>query len=61
MVLFCRMCKNVSESLLSPRGGGGKGDTFVRGRGLLQEVVCTDQGEFGISSIAAPRWCWFNC
>lgn len=40
----------MSENLLSPRGDGGKGDTFVRERGLLQEVVCTDQGKFGINS-----------
>lgn len=37
MLLFCKMYKNVSESFLSPRGDGGKGDTFEREEGSCKK------------------------
>lgn len=54
MVLFCRMYKNVSKSLLSPRDDSGKGNIFLR-EGRLLHVVCTDQGKFWINSIATQE------
>lgn len=47
MLLFCRMYKNVRESLLSPRGDGGNGDTFVREGGFCKRYSAQIKANLG--------------